>query len=47
MQDITFIVLKGCDLVKMWLIAVTSSICDSVILQQCVSHQVDHTDHPS
>jgi len=48
MQDMASIFLEVYKyLVKRWLTEVTSSIYDSMILQQCVSHQVDHRDHPS
>lgn len=42
-QEIASIFLKGCNLEKMWLAAIITGIYDSMILQQCVSHQADHT----
>lgn len=47
LKDISSIFLKGCDLVKMWLTAVASSIYDCMIIQQCVSYWADDTDHQS
>lgn len=41
------VLLEVCNLMKMWLAVVPSSIYDTMILKHCVSYQTAHTDHPS